>query len=573
MRAVIYARCSTEEESQKDALVKQVMEAKECIKQMGWTLVDSYIESRSGTTTKGRTEYNRLYDDLQETLFDVIVIKSQDRLMRNTKDWYLFVDRLCTNRKKLYIYIENKFYTADDALITGIKAILAEEYSRELSKKINNAHQNRQKNGGSIILTSNAYGFRKLPDQSVELIESEAYIKRRMYQLCADGYGSRTIANILRNEGIRKRSGKVFSENDILRILRNPLNMGTAVMHRQHFDFETKQIQKIPKEQQFWHEGKVPATVSQTLWVDANRQIDLRASKVVTHNVYPTRRRQGKYDLSGKLICGFCGAPYYRRFRKTKREKLTIVEWKCKTYLLEGRKSCQNISFEEEKLFILLEKVCMEQVQIDREKLIKDTIFLLRQVLEQPAEGKEELLEMQEKRIRKQQDLLVDRFLEGVISEEIYKRKQKRLETDLQIYKEKKQKLEIGTIQMKTREKRIAEIVKNIQEGGMIERASVREMLKKIDQILVYPSYMELVSAKKLMVPYGTMFNRVEQKQEERREIIDLLKENPKITARDLAAILGCSLSGANYKLKVLRKEGKIQFIGKGGHGCWKVME
>ena len=79
--------------------------------------------------------------------FDIIVIKSQDRLMRNTKDWYLFLDRMQKNRKQLYIYLEHKFYTPDDALLTGIKAILAEEYSRELSKKINNAHRNRQKEG------------------------------------------------------------------------------------------------------------------------------------------------------------------------------------------------------------------------------------------------------------------------------------------------------------------------------------------------------------------------------------------------------------------------------------------
>ena len=73
MRAVIYARCSTDEESQKDALVNQVKEAKECVKRQNWMLVDTYIESRSGTTTKGRTEYNRLYEDLQRDIFDVIV--------------------------------------------------------------------------------------------------------------------------------------------------------------------------------------------------------------------------------------------------------------------------------------------------------------------------------------------------------------------------------------------------------------------------------------------------------------------------------------------------------------------
>ena len=119
-------------------------------------------------------EYNRLYEELSENKFDIIVIKSQDRLMRNTRDWYLFVDRMVKAGKQLYMYMEQKFYSADDALITGIKAILAEEYSRELSRKINNAHYHRQKNGGAVILTSNTYGYRRMPDKSIRVIEEEA---------------------------------------------------------------------------------------------------------------------------------------------------------------------------------------------------------------------------------------------------------------------------------------------------------------------------------------------------------------------------------------------------------------
>ena len=91
LRAVIYNRCSTEEESQKDALIKQVQESKNCIAEQGWALVDAYVEAKSGTTIKGRNEYNRLFQDLETDKFDIIVIKSQDRLMRNTKDWYLFL--------------------------------------------------------------------------------------------------------------------------------------------------------------------------------------------------------------------------------------------------------------------------------------------------------------------------------------------------------------------------------------------------------------------------------------------------------------------------------------------------
>lgn len=43
LRAVYYARCSTEEENQKDALVRQAAEAEEAIRARGWRLVDAYV--------------------------------------------------------------------------------------------------------------------------------------------------------------------------------------------------------------------------------------------------------------------------------------------------------------------------------------------------------------------------------------------------------------------------------------------------------------------------------------------------------------------------------------------------
>ena len=72
-RAVIYCRTSTTEESQLNALENQVQEASACVKTQGWQLVDSYVESGSGTTTHGRDQYKRLYEDLLLDRFDIIV--------------------------------------------------------------------------------------------------------------------------------------------------------------------------------------------------------------------------------------------------------------------------------------------------------------------------------------------------------------------------------------------------------------------------------------------------------------------------------------------------------------------
>lgn len=276
LRAVYYARCSTEEENQKDALVRQAAEAEEAIRARGWRLVDAYVESRSGTSRKGRWEYNRLYEDLEQNRFDVVVIKSQDRLMRNTRDWYLFADRLNRAGKRLYFYLENTFYSPEDALLTGIKAILAEEYSRELSKKMNLAHQKRQQNNGKPVLTSKSYGYRRTADGAIELIPEEAAVKRRMYELCADGLGGRKIAAVLAAEGVRSRAGKPFSGTDIIRMVRNPMNKGTVVMNRKHYDFNTGKTLPTPPGGQYVYAGKIPAIVSEELWIAANRAADER---------------------------------------------------------------------------------------------------------------------------------------------------------------------------------------------------------------------------------------------------------------------------------------------------------
>ena len=85
LRVGIYNRCSTQEESQVNALELQAKQSREIAKQLGWMVVYQYIESISGTSTKGRIEYQPMLADLQADKFDVLIIKSLDRLMRSNK--------------------------------------------------------------------------------------------------------------------------------------------------------------------------------------------------------------------------------------------------------------------------------------------------------------------------------------------------------------------------------------------------------------------------------------------------------------------------------------------------------
>lgn len=607
LRAVIYARCSTEEESQKDALVKQVAEAKDCVMKNEWLLVDAYVESRSGTTTKGRREYNRLLEDMLQDKFDIIVIKSQDRLMRNTKDWYLFVDRLTTQRKKLFMYIEYKFYSADDALITGIKAILAEEYSRELSKKINNAHKGRQKNNGNIILTSNVYGLKKLPDKSVVLIEEEAKIKERMYVLCAEGYGSRTIATILKNEGILNRKGKPFDATSILKMIRNPINKGTIVMNRKHFDFASKKTYNVPKEEQYVYENKVPRIVSDELWEKANAQINKRTAVKTCPNEKTRGVNKGKYPFSGKLVCGLCGKPYYRRTRKTYKNKEPIYEWKCKSYLDIGRNmgkldrpqlrkvqledidGCDNVHLKEETFNEFLENALNASCQFDKEKIMKEMLHLLRNVLKEEDTQLEidAQLALQNK-IELQMNILVDKLLEGILDDFLYREKQKQLKSEWKIIEKKLKELELKTTQRSEVNERIKHIEQAIRQKNILEKSSVNTMLVEIDKMIVYPTYLEIEFSdskmfgiekyngtdkkEKIRIDYGNLFNYRQQQKDDLQMIIDYMKMKPNTTAKEIAEKCGISTSGIQQRIARLRKAGKIRFVGKAGKGYWEVL-
>lgn len=596
-RAVLYCRCSTEEESQADALRNQVLESEACIKEQGWFLTDRYVELKSGTTTRGRTEYNRLFGDLMTDKFDIIVIKSQDRLMRNVKDWYLFLDRMLKNGKRLFMYMERKFYTADDALITGIKAILAEEYSRELSKKINNAHRHRQTKGERAMLTSRVFGFVKLPDGSLEVVEEEARIIRNIYEYSAAGYGSRAIANIFLNQGFVKRTGNPLTATAVGRIIRNPLYKGVMVMNRLHYDFETKKTVKVPRDQWIYREGAVPAIVDSRLWEQANQAMTARAA-CFRPKAGKREDSQGLYDLSGKIVCGQCGRPYYRTWRRGCADKdHMVIEWKCSNYLARGRKTgaevklrkvkkelgegCDNVHLEETVIFDVLEQVCSQHYgfrQQDRDHLLNHAIEILRKVLgDMPGVQEWERMEREERRLAEQKDFLLTKFLEGVISDKDYRKKDDELEKAMAEWKRQEDGLRQREQEVRNPEQRIERIRTRLENGGM-EKAAAAQMLWDIREIRVHEWKLEIcfdplkTGGFTIWADYPFGPETLRGRYLDRRRVMELIREDPGVTARKLAEKMGRSVSMARNRMEELVKGGYIRFNGRGGHGVWEIL-
>ena len=629
-RAVIYCRVSTQEQAQRDALAVQVEEAQIAVKSNEWVLVDQYIEMESGTTKHGRSEYMRLLDDIKDkNKFDIIVIKSLDRLNRSAKNWYLFVEELVNNDKLLYIYMDRAFYKTDDRLISGVKAILAEQYSRDLSSKINNAHEYRQKNGTTVLINNNTYGYIKNPDKSVSIHLEEAEMIRKIYRLAAQGCGSRTISKILYQDGIRNRNGNQLEESSIRRIIKNPLFKGVVVMNKRHFDFERKKEIKNPESEWIYHQGLVPAIVEEELWEKANKMLKLSAAQV--KGAGRQKKHRELYDFSGKLICGECGAPYYKTFRRQyANPEHVIVEWRCSSYLKHGRKKqevaegtnqskewgadeqelrrgqitgCDNIHLKQEGLERMMRELSGQLFAWqDEENMIRRIIKILSEVLlTGETHLKKEEVEKNLMAVRNRKSRLLDLLLDNTISKQGYKSKQKELEQEEQRWTERLERMDVEEEKIRQTKERLVGIEQKLRVDGC-EKIQAGLLMQVMDHIRVFEDRLEIklnpvalpgvasvhgwimqkpgalqkdyLQEYLMEVPTARYFADTRIIKKKKKESIpDILRKEPFLTNKELAKRLDVTFSTLRRWLADYKKKGQIYFDKTGGKGQWRVRE
>lgn len=101
--------------------------------------------------------------------------------------------------------------------------------------------------------------------------------------------------------------------------------------------------------------------------------------------------------------------------------------------------------------------------------------------------------------------------------------------------------------------KRIASIEKVMNEKRIFEKATVNGMLKEINRILIYLTYMEIEFSSSKMLGVGG----------------DGIVED----FQKMKIEFGMSFRGMQQRIVRLRKQGRIRFVGKAGKGYWEVLD
>lgn len=452
LRAVFYARVSTEEEQQLNALELQIQENRQVIEEKGWELAGAYIdEGRTATTTRRRNAYNQLLSDMEQNRFDIIVVKDQDRLQRNTKDWYLFVDRLVSNDLDLYIYLDNKFFKPeDDALLTGIKAILAEEYSRNLSKKINNYMTRRKEKAKagqevSAIGNGTSLGYRIVDGKWVQVPE-EIEICKLIWDLYEKHNSLRKARDELNSMGYTNTKGQPFAPESLSRVLKNEKAKGVMVVGKYQFDFNTKAEILLPEEE--WIRVPAPelAYVSEERW---NRVVNRLKANTLNNRGVPRNR----FPLSGKVICGKCGSVCWRQTSGS------YSYWMCSKNTSTGDIGCTGTSAPQKKIDKIYAQIAGEVVvnRAEVKKSLQKWLESLRASLSIEVDTK--AVEREIKRLESRKSNLTEGYLDGIIPKDEYA--VKRAEIDAEIDKAKSQ---LQPVEENEDVKEIENVLKNLDK-------------------------------------------------------------------------------------------------------------
>lgn len=517
-RVAIYNRVSTEKLTQLEAIAHQVEESRNLILDSPFCLVCQYVETESATSTKKREEYKRMLQDMKEDKFDILVVKSQDRMMRSQAEWHLLKQSLRKYHKYLYFYMEDEIFDSrENGMKHDVQAMLDEYESEKKSEKAIHSHKRRQmtyEGQKCLNITRPVFGWDRhvVLDEhghkqiSFTINEKEAQAIRQVCVMIEEGYGFYTIAGKMYEKGILSKPTfgtnpqppKRMDGNTWKKIIHSSLLHGCATFNTVSTDFYTKEKRKNPQSEWIMRDGAIPAIISKEyhmhiLSVLEKRRKEKRNMKASIQaecytneegslnkmnglgRIERTNRTGGLF--TGKILCKKCGCHYYGRSYKRKSGEV-LRTYRCGNSFRGS--PCTSPSFSERILYEALENKFRETYKSFYQKQKTNLMQMLKDFINKEEKKSEKQLKLLKTEGNLRLQRLLELYLEDVISKEEYLKGRERIE------KETKGMLCNGKKE-KTKTQRIneEEILSEIEKGNYLDKIITVAMIRLIDTIEV----------------------------------------------------------------------------------------
>lgn len=369
-KVAAYARVSTNSDEQYTSYEAQVSFYKKYIQEKpDWEYTEVYADDGlSGTTTKKRTEFNRMIKDALNGKINLIITKSISRFARNTLDTISYVRKLKAKGIEVFFEKEN-LWTLDpkSELILTIMASIAQEESRSISQNVTWGKRVGFQEGKVSFAYKRFLGYKKVDDKIV-IDEDQAVIVKLIYRMfLVEGKTATGIARYLKSQHIKTPSGKTtnWAKNTVTSILTNEKYKGDALLQKTYTENYldhtiVKNTGQIP---QYYVENNHPVIIDRDTWEQVQLEIE-RRDKLGAHY-------SSSDVFASKLICEDCGGFYGKKKWHTNTKYERFI-YQCNSKFHKGKDKCKTPHLNEDdikKKFIKAYNL----MAADKKQVISDT--------------------------------------------------------------------------------------------------------------------------------------------------------------------------------------------------------
>jgi DNA invertase Pin-like site-specific DNA recombinase len=326
---ILYQRLSKDDPNSADGESNSILNQRRMLEKYaddnGLAPYESVADDGFSGTGWARPGWARIVEMIEAGRVSCLVVKNLDRMGRDHLRVGLYMEQFQELGVR-FVAINDGIDTArgeDD--FTPFRAILAEWYAKDCSRKVKAVFQSKG-NSGKPLCTQPIYGLLRDPDdKDKRILDPEtAPIVRRIFQMTIEGIGPFQVAHIFCDEKIERpsyyfvRAGILpdskrcdhdrkynWDGSAVIKIIKSPAYKGDMVNFKtSKTNYKSKRYSFNPPEKWLVFEGYYPAIVDRETWELAQK---LRKTKRKVNSLGAPN------PLTGILFCGECGAKMSNR--------------------------------------------------------------------------------------------------------------------------------------------------------------------------------------------------------------------------------------------------------------------
>lgn len=289
----------------------------------GFEILEYFDDGYSGTMFNNRAEFQRLIQDAESGKFECIIVKDFSRFGRDYLEVGNYMEFVFPAMGIRFISVNDNYDSDRNFGVTGgmdvaYKNLIYQLYSMDLSRKVKSARRTRNLSGEYTAAFA-CYGYKKDPDDKHKLIidEEAAKVVVEIFSLIIAGYNASEVARILNERKIPTRlqtqwkngtkyvpvhnkGDYMWDNSEVVWIIQNEQYKGIMIQNKcEVVGFgENKKIRKRNKEDWSVVEGAIPRIVSDEMFAEANKRIQVEARG---------GEKNTKNRKNNLFICPYCG--------------------------------------------------------------------------------------------------------------------------------------------------------------------------------------------------------------------------------------------------------------------------